>query len=303
MTAQSVTWNRMAALVALTLALGALVAVALHLAPRADAVTAVKAHTLWNKQRKMHGLPAGLVNRAALNDGCRKHNNYMAENNELTHFEDETKPGYTPEGDTAGRSSVLGIGSPPWNTLTRNPWENAPIHLAQMLDPSLKYTGYDESQNYECATTLSMYIQGYGPRPAPQQSRLYTYPGPGTRHYRGSRTRELPFTPGQLAGIPQGKLTGPNLYVLIHPDSSAAWDEKADIRRAWLKSPSGRKLAVAVVDETNEQIANYIPPGGFIIPKRALKAGKRYTAHVSVEFNGKVLRRTWRFRTTSRVTG
>jgi hypothetical protein len=258
----------------------------------------------------MNGIPAGLVNRAALNDGCHKHVNYMAQNNELTHFEDQNKPGYTPEGDLAGRSSVLGQGSPPWNTLNRNPWENAPIHLSQMLDPSLKFTGFDQGQGYECATTLSMYIQGYGPRPAPASSRLFTYPGPGTTHYRGQRARELPVTPGQLVGMPQGKLTGPYIYVLIQADGSAAWNETADIRSAWLKSPAGRKLGVALVEEDEPipgqapyTLGDYTPPGGFIIPKRALKPGKRYTAHVSVEFNGKVLKRTWRFRTNRRVVG
>ena len=137
MTAGNATSRRVAALASLVVALCAVVAFALHSAPSADAVTASKAHSLWNKQRKLHGLPAGLVNRAALNDGCRKHNHYMATNNELTHFEEEGNTAYTPEGDTAGQRSVLGVGSPPWNTLNSNPWENAPIHLSQMLNPTL----------------------------------------------------------------------------------------------------------------------------------------------------------------------
>ena len=304
MTSGTAPRTRLAALATLLLALAGLAAAAWLSVPRADAVSASKAHSLWNKQRKMHGLPAGLVNRAALNDGCRKHNNYMATNNELTHFEDDTKPGYTPEGDLAGRSSVLGYGSPAWNTLNRNPWENAPIHLSQMLDPTLKFTGYDESQNHECATTLARYIEGYGGRPSPQRSKLFTYPGPGTTIYRGSRTREAPFTPGQLVGIPQGKLTGPHLYILIFPGEGVAdFNERADITRAWLKNPAGRKLGVAIVDETNDQIANYIPAGGFVIPRRALRAGKQYTAHVVVKYAGQTLRRTWRFRANSRTTG
>ena len=304
MTARTAKSTRLAVLATLFFALGGLVAFALLSAPPADAVSASKAHSLWNQQRKIHGLPAGLVNRDALNDGCRKHNNYMAQNNELTHFEDNAKPGYTPEGDLAGRSSVLGVGSPPWNTLNRNPWENAPIHLSQMLDPTLKFTGYDESQGYECATTLARFIQGYGGRPSPPQSKLFTYPGPGTRHYRGSRTREGPFTPGQLVGIPQGTLTGPYLYILIFPGQGVQdFSEEADITRASLKAPSGRKLRVVIVDETNDQIQDYIPAGGFIIPRRALKAGKQYTAHVEVTYAGQVLKRTWRFRTTRRLTG
>jgi hypothetical protein len=304
MTIKQATPARVVAFATLVLSLGALIAVALLSAPRADAVPASKASSLWNKQRKLNGIPAGLVNRDALNDGCRKHNNYMATNNELTHFEDNTKPAYTFEGDAAGQSSVLGVGSPPWNTLNRNPWENAPIHLSQMLDPTLKFTGYDESQGYECATTLARYRQGYGARPAPPKSKLFTYPGPGTTIYRGMHPRESPFTPGDLVGIPQGKLTGPHLYVLIFPGQGINdYSETADITRATLKSPSGRKLGVAVVDETNDQIANYIPAGGIIIPRRALKAGRKYTAHVEVTYAGQTLRRTWRFRTSRRVLG
>lgn len=303
MTARIPSSTRLAALATLLFALAGLVAVAVISATQADAVTATKAHNLWNKQRKLHGLPAGLVNRPALNDGCRKHNNYMAQNG-ITHFEEEGRPGYTPEGDLAGRSSVLGQGGASWSTLHRNPWENAPIHLSQMLDPTLKFTGYDESQGFFCATTLARYIEGYGGRPSPQRSKLFTYPGPGTRIYRGQRTRESPFTPGQLVGIPQGKLTGPHLYILIFPGEGVAdYSERANITRAWLKNPAGRKLAVGVVDETNDQIANYIPAGGFVIPRRALKAGKRYTAHVQVTYAGQKLKRTWRFRANSRMTG
>ena len=304
MTPRSATQTRITALGALLIALGGLVALALLSAPRADAVTASKAHSLWNQQRKMHGLPAGLVNRQALNDGCRKHNNYSAQNDYLGHDEDPANPHYTPEGWAAARSSVLGVGSPPWNTLNRNPWENAPIHLSQMLDPTLKFTGYDESQGYECATTLARYRAGYGARPSPQRTKLYTYPGPGTTIYRAQHTREGPFTPGQLVGIPQGKRTGPHLYVLIHPGEGVDdFTERADITRAWLKNPSGRKLGIAVIDETNDRIYQYIPAGGMIIPRRALRAGRRYTAHVVVKYAGQTLKRTWRFRTNSRMTG
>jgi hypothetical protein len=66
-------------------------------------------------------------------------------------------------------------------------------------------------------------------------------------------------------------------------------------------------LKVAVVDEGDSfqgtDLGPYIPPGGFIIPRRALKPGKRYTAHVEATFSGQRFRRTWRFRTNRRVVG
>ena len=64
---------------------------------------------------------------------------------------------------------------------------------------------------------------------------------------------------------------------------------------------------MAIVDEGDSfqgtDLGPYIPPGGFVIPRKALKAGKRYRAHVEATFSGQTFRRTWRFRTNSRVTG
>ena len=49
-------------------------------------------------------------------------------------------PGYTALGDVAANHAVLGPHG--YRADGRNPWEPAPLHLAQMLAPALAYTGY-----------------------------------------------------------------------------------------------------------------------------------------------------------------
>lgn len=191
------TWRALTAAFAL-LALGA---------GSAQAVSSAEAIRQLNQQRIANGIP-GVHSVGALARGCAKHNAYMALNGTLTHFEKHGKPGFTPAGNRAGRSSVLSYGSPPWSGRLRNPWEAAPIHLAQLLPPSLAVSGYAEARRYACAQTLAE-----PRRPEPAANLVYTYPGPGAGIYPALQAAELPYTPGELIGV-TGR-TGPYLYVMV----------------------------------------------------------------------------------------
>lgn len=174
------------------------------------AVSSKHAINQLNKQRVRNGLPGGIKSRGRLARGCRKHNAYMRRNGVLTHYERRGLPGYSMAGSRAGRSSVIAVGTDPWRRPGSNPWETAPIHLAQLLAPSLAVSGYSEWGGYACAQTLA------DPRrPAPAKTRVYTYPGPGARIYRAERAFELPYTPGQLIGVGKGAVTGPYLLVMV----------------------------------------------------------------------------------------
>jgi len=108
-----------------------------------------------------------------LSDGCAKHDRYGAADGVLTHGEDPAWPGYSPEGDQAGKTSVLYAGGGPW-TGSRNPFENAPIHLHQLLAPRMDRLGAAEVSGYGCATTLAS-----RKRPAPATDITCSYPGDG----------------------------------------------------------------------------------------------------------------------------
>src|SRR4051794_40865380 len=188
--------------------------------------TGPEATAMLSAQREAHGIPGGLVEVPEWSEGCRKHMLWV-EQNGLAHDEEPGTPGYTPEGDEAGNSSVLSSG--PWEFGGANPWEHAPIHLMQMLGPGLARSGYANG----CMYTWP----GYD-RPNPAQPQLLTYPGQGTTKWRyEERASEGPFTPGELVGLGKDALTGPYLYVL-------AWGAgQGHITAATLTGPDG---AVAI---------------------------------------------------------
>lgn len=266
--------------------------VALTLVPTgAGAVSDGVAIGHLNVQRKTHKIPARISVIPSLSDGCAKHNNYMNQNDVLTHFENPGDPGFTPEGRQAGLTSVLARGAAPWSSPRANPWEAGPIHLSQLLAPDLLVSGYNESFGFSCATTLA------APRRTnTKKIRVFTYPGPGSRlFYRGERAAEGPYTPGELIGIPQRTLTGPYILVLLDGPNRSAIDA-AKIRKAILRKSTGRKVGVRKIGSAHAKLTPFMPPGGFVIPKKPLKAGALYRITVVIRAGGRTLRHKWNFR-------
>jgi hypothetical protein len=254
-----------------------------YLDPLNPNITPAHTHAILalNAQRAANGLPSDIVENLDWNDGCRKHANYQQLNGgDLTHHEDPSKPGYTPQGALAGASSVLS--SAGWDG-DQNPWEMAPIHLMQLLGPKLSMTGYADG----CMFTWPGYR-----RPDPGLPQIFSYPGPGTHAiYSEETASELPFIPGQFVGLPQGTTTGPHLYVLGFGTGFAN-----HLTEASLTGPDG-PLEVRSVDNYTEQVGSYLPPGGIIIPVAPLHPGTTYTAHAAL--GG--LPYTWSF-TTAKVS-
>ena len=228
-----------------------------------------------NAQRAANGIPAGIAEDPTLSGGCFAHNNYGAANGVLTHYEDPSLPGYSPQGDQAARTSVLypaGLG--PW-TGTSNPFEQAPIHLHQLLAPRIDRLGAAETRGYGCATTLASRN-----RAAPATDVTYTYPGAGATAWPPAQTAdEAPYTPGQQIGIPAGTSTGPYLYVMFDGPDLTPFDE-ATATGVALSGPSG-PVDVAYVDNTTAGLQGYLPTGLELIPRRPLAPSTTYTATVT----------------------
>ena len=215
---------------------------------------------MLSAQREAHGIPGALVEVPEWSEGCRKHMLWV-EQNGLQHDEEPGTPGYTPEGDEAGNSSVLSSG--PWEFDGANPWEHAPIHLMQLLGPGLARTGYANG----CMYTWP----GYD-RPNPPTPQLFTYPGDGTTDWRYQElASEGPYTPGERVGLPTNALTGPYLYVF-------AWGVgPGRITAATLTGPEGL-VEIKVADNETDGLEGYMPPGGTIIPTEPLNLATRYEA-------------------------
>jgi hypothetical protein len=269
--------------------------VCLAAAPTAGAVSAATAIANLNAQRRASGIPAGVVNDPALSAGCAAHNNYMHSNGDmLDHDEVPGRTGYTLAGDDAGNRAALALGALPWTRVSDNPWETAPIHLAQLLDPSLAVSGYNESFRFSCAVAL-----GDPRRPEPLAPILYTYPGSHAHIYTAEQAVEGPFTPGELVGLKHGTTTGPYIFVFV--DGVAPLGPvKPDVLQATLKprargtAKKASKLKLKIVDSTNARLDPYLPPGGVVIPVKPLKRGK-YKASVTVSVAGRQLTKRWKF--------
>ena len=277
--------------------LGALVCAAVAASPATADVAGPDIVAFLNAQRAAQGVPAGIAEDSALTAGCAQHNAYGRLNGVLTHGEDPALAGFTPAGDQAGRTSVLYMGTGPW-TSTVNPFENAPIHLHQLLAPRLDRMGASEDQGYGCATTLAS-----RDRLAPAADVTYTYPGNGAQDWVPSQlAAESPYTPGELAGIPAGTTTGPYLYVMFDgPDLTPG--ESAAATSATLTGPDG-PVDVAVVDNETPGLAGFLPPGMQVIPRAPLRVGAVYTATVAARVTtqggagpSRVFGRTWSFAT------
>jgi hypothetical protein len=243
----------------------------LALAPGAHAaLSAAESVAMLNAQRAAHGIPAGIGENPDWSRKCALHNAYQRANGVLEHEEDPRRPGYTEDGNWAGTNSVLSHGG--WSREGGNPFENAPIHLMQLLAPALEEMGVDGG----CATTWPGYTRR-ATAPA-----LYSYPGDGGKDVPYEQVaRELPFVPGDFVGLPQGTRTGPHLYVLSHSDAAA----DPTLQSAALTGPEGAVELRYVTSET-PKVGGYLPPGAILIPVKSLRPATSYRARVEFSVPG-----------------
>lgn len=250
---------------------------ALLLPAAAAAISGPEIVQRLSRQREANGIPGGLVERPEWSADCAKHNYYGAQTGELRHSEDPSSPFYSAEGNWAAENSVLASGGS-WSQ--GNPWEEAPIHLIQMLAPRLSEMGAAENDNHDCATTWPGYQ-----RPEPAGLIAYSYPGDGVSGVVPTeRAAESPTIPGDQVGLPEGTATGRYLLAyLAGVDPSDA----PDVTASATLSAAGNPVDLRVVDSTNEEIGGYMPqPSAFLIPAQPLKPQTAYLADVRWSMEG-----------------
>lgn len=257
-----------------------------------------------NAERRANGIPAGIKVSSIWSTRCHKHDHYMAVNNVLTHYEEPSKPGYTKGGAWAGEKSVLEYGST-W--LDGDPYDQAPLHFAQLMQPRLVKSGAYELRAsgtiWGCTTTWPGFT-----RPDPANNRVFTYPGNGTKGVRYSyHASEFPKTPNDIVGAPNNcgqelfvYFSGPALPREAYPSSYA------DVRAASLRPKGGKTVAVKVADGRTKTpksmggypLGAYIGPGAaIVIPVKPLKPSTTYVARVTIKIKGVSLTHKWHFRT------
>ncbi len=230
-----------------------------------------------SQQREANGIPGGLIENPAWSAACAKHNYYGAQTGKLEHFEDPSSPYYSEEGDWAAKNSVLASGSS-WSQ--GNPWEQAPIHLIQMLAPQLSEMGAAENDNHDCATTWPGYK-----RPEPAILTGYSYPGNGVSGVVPSeRAAESPMVPGDRVGLPEGTTTGRYLLAYL---AGVDPSDGPDVTATATLANNGTAVDLRVVDSTDEEIGGYMPqPSAFLVPAQPLKPLGHYEAIVTWSMEG-----------------
>ena len=253
------------------------VACALLIPAGAAAISGSEIVQRLSQQREANGIPGGLVERPDWSADCAKHNYYGAQTGELRHSEDPSSPYYSDEGNWAAENSVLASGSS-WSQ--GNPWEEAPIHLIQMLAPKLSEMGAAENDNHNCATTWPGYQ-----RPEPTSLIAYSYPGNGVSGVVPTeRASESPSVPGDQVGLPEGTATGRYLMAYL---SGIDPSDAPDVPVTATLSVAGGPVDLRVVDSTNEEIGGYMPqPSAFLIPAQPLKPQAAYQADVKWSMEG-----------------
>ncbi len=265
--------------------------VVLVLASPARALAAPDSGTVlsWlSGQRERNGIPGALAERTDWSGACAAHMSYVALNGGvLTHQEVAGQPGYSAAGAWAGTNSVLSTGT--WTTADHDPFENAPIHLAQMLAPALAESGASNGSGL-CITTWP----GYD-RPAPAATAIYTYPGPGTTIYPVQNVRESPFTPQAKLGLSENG-NGPTIYA-FGVAASGGYLAQPKLVTASLTGPAGA-VPVITADWTNPDFGPGLPPGtALVIPTVPLQSGATYSAQVTMRAasDAQDVTRTWSF--------
>jgi cysteine-rich secretory family protein len=272
-------------------------------AQTAAVVTATPAYIIrsLNALREANGIPAGILGNSTWNARCKKHDNYMAVNNVLTHYEVTGDPAYTAGGAWAGKHSVLDYGST-W--MKGNPYKFAPIHLAQLLQPRLKHVGAFElaasGTRWGCTVTIAGWT-----RKDPPTNRIYTYPGDGATGVSYTYVaKEIPETPNAALGIPNK--TGQQLFVFASGPILTPYDlYSIRITGASLHPAGGSNVKVRIADALvpfeGMHLGNYLGPGaGIVIPVNPLRPSTKYVASVTMKGNGMVVRRTWSFTTKNK---
>jgi hypothetical protein len=222
-------------------------------------------------------------------DGDYKHGLYMVQTGQVTHYEVNTYPQYTPEGDAAAQNGNIEVNSTTNFTDDQaiDFWMEAPFHAMGMMDPRLTQSGYGAYR----ATGYGTWAAGFALDVIRGNSFTGgTYPvfWPGNgqtvplRSYGGGEfPNPLTACPGYSVptGLPIFIQVGGNVATTAGPVHSF--------------TGNGTALAHCVIDSTNPSVgSNLTGRGGvIIIPQQPLQPGVNYVVALTV--NG--VPYTWSF--------
>lgn len=231
--------------------------------------TPEEALTELNQWRAKAGVPAVTSLNATSSEGCRLHNAYLSQNDDVRgldrHTEHRERPGYSELGAAAGESSNLaGVEGGP------RIWDFAVYHRLALLNPRLTTTGFDASSGNSCMSTVADSTAAGTPTLT-----LYPWPANGLRGVPSAF--EGGESPDPYETVPGVKKLGYLLSVNVDGPWNAAEGSHSHLAAVSLTPDDGQPVAVTGADATSPN--SWALGGGFaIFPHRPLQRGVWYTA-------------------------
>lgn len=261
----------------------------LALAQGADAASVLDR---LNAHRKAAGLEA-VVADPILTRGCAAHAAYLVKNVDHPstqglglHNEDPKLPGYTKEGERAGKASVIYLGKEGADAVEG--WIGSLLHRIPLMQSRLKKVGYGMARGGPAGVTVVLdSTNGMGPG---RDALVVIYPADGQKDVPLRFTPEIPDpipeSPDKKAGYP---------VTAIFSEGALVKDAKALI-----KDPAGNELSVWVSTPEKPAAADYQRNTIGLITQEPLKPSTVYTVTMSARVTGKAWLKTWSFTTAGK---
>jgi hypothetical protein len=264
----------------------------LALAAQAADGDAAKVVDRINLHRKAAGLEAVAAD-PVLSKGCAAHAAYLVTNVEHPstqglglHAEDPKLPGYTKEGERAGKASVIFLGREGEPAVEG--WMGSLFHRIPLLQSRLRKIGYGLARGGPATVTVVLdATNGLGPG---KDSAVVLYPAEDQKEVPLAFVPEIPDpipdSPTNRAGFP---------VTAIFAEGALVKDVKAS-----LKDADGSEVPVWLSSPEKPAAADYQRNTVGLIPQKPLRPRTAYTATVAALVRGKPWIKTWAFTTAEK---
>jgi hypothetical protein len=256
-----------------------------------DADTAPALERL-NAHRKAAGLESVAAD-PVLSKGCAAHAAYLVRNVDQPsaqglglHGEEAKLPGYTKEGERAGKASVIYLGKEGAEAIEG--WMGSLLHRIPLLQSRLKKVGYGVARGGPAKSTVVLdSTNGMG---VGKDSPFVLYPADGQKDVPRAFVEEIP---DPIPGSPDKKAGYP--VTVIFAEGALVKDVKAS-----LKAGDGNEVPVWLSSPEKPAAADYQRNTVGLIAQEPLKPSATYTVTVAARVTGKPWLKTWSFTTAGK---
>jgi hypothetical protein len=245
-----------------------------------------------NAHRKAAGLEP-VVADPSLSKGCAAHAAYLVKNVDQPsaqglglHAEEAKLPGYTKEGERAGKASVIFLGKEGPDAVEG--WMGSLLHRIPLLQSRLKKVGYGVARGGPAKSTVV--LDSTNGMSAGKDAPFVVYPADGQKDVPRAFVEEIPDPiPGSVdkkAGYP---------VTVIFSEGALVKDVKAS-----LKDADGKEVPFWLSSPEKPAAADYQRNTVGLIAEDPLKPETTYTVAVSARVTGKPWLKTWSFTTAGK---